>query len=210
MSRMVLYIFFLGVLIFWACSIKTPPVPLLPPTVSPEVKKWVQRQYQAGIKAYDHGKLEVALTFFDQGIAKEDSFALPYFGRGMVFLKKQQFEEAKEAFTLAISKGGHFHKAYHGLGIIQRRMGQFHEAEKSYLAALKHNKNNDVDRALVYYNLGILSEVYLNDKPSALKFYQEYIKIAPEGISEDIQRVKSWIEMLEKSLTESSLSASEP
>jgi tetratricopeptide (TPR) repeat protein len=69
---------------------------------------------------------------------------------------------------------------------------QYQEAGETLEEAVKLNPK-DKDG---YYNLGVLNEMYLNDKKKALLYYQKYIHLAPD--SENAKEVKTWVEEINK------------
>lgn len=76
------------------------------------------------------------------------------------------------------------------LGVVYRRMGKFDQARNVYEQAL----SRDSSYAAAALNLGILSDLYLEDWPKAMAMYEKYLSMAPQG---DAQ-VSKWLADLKR------------
>ena len=65
--------------------------------------------------------------------------------------------------------------------------GQVKEAEKLYLEAFKGDPGN----AAISYNLGVVYGDYLKDYSKAVKYYRNYLDLAPKAADADV--VRSWL-----------------
>lgn len=83
--------------------------------------------------------------------------------------------------------------ANHNLhGALAVRAGNIAAAERHYQQALQSDKQ----AAEVYYNLGLLYDIYYQDIPNAIRYYEQYLKLNP---NRDPQ-TEQWIEQLKLSL----------
>jgi len=77
---------------------------------------------------------------------------------------------------------------YYNFGLNNMMILDFNGAAKSFEAALKYNPKD----ALSYYNLALLHSVYFKNLPKAIGYYNQYLKIIPDGAQKDLikERVK--------------------
>lgn len=101
-------------------------------------------------------------------------------------------EETKEAYLEDIKASIKKADIYYNKAIEFIKDQQYRQAADSLEEVVILNPR-DKD---AYYNLGVLNEIYLNDKNKALMYYQKFIKLAPN--SEDAKEVKRWIEEISK------------
>ncbi|MDD4869240.1 MAG: tetratricopeptide repeat protein [Kiritimatiellae bacterium] len=76
---------------------------------------------------------------------------------------------------------------HYNMAAVYSQVGRFRDAEREYLHALRIDPT-DAD---VHYNLGILYDENLNDKPRAAMHYRRYLKLRPNG--SDVDTVKNWL-----------------
>lgn len=60
--------------------------------------------YQQGLRAYDAGDYQQALTLFDEALEKEPDSVMVVYGRALSLYKLQRYEEAIAAFEEFIDK----------------------------------------------------------------------------------------------------------
>lgn len=76
---------------------------------------------------------------------------------------------------------------HYNMAAVYSQVGRYADAEREYLRALRL----DPADADVHYNLGILYDENLNDKPRAAMHYRRYLKLRPSG--PDVDAVKNWL-----------------
>lgn len=107
-------------------------------------------------------------------------------------VEKKQVEKAMSYYLEEIKKETSNPDYYYNLGLDYLKKGQFVQAEESFKLVVNLNPL-DKDAS---YNLGVLYENYLGDKEKALKYYQQYLNIAPD--SPDAAQVKGWIKAIKE------------
>jgi tetratricopeptide (TPR) repeat protein len=110
--------------------------------------------------------------------------------------EKIQVEKAMSYYLDQIKKETSNPDYYFNLGIDYLNKGQFVQAEESFKLVVNLNPL-DKDAC---YNLGILYDNYLGNKEKALKYYQQYLNIAPD--SADAPQVKNWMKAIQDSIGE--------
>ncbi|MEH6451656.1 MAG: tetratricopeptide repeat protein, partial [Psychromonas sp.] len=104
---------------------------------------------------------------------------------GDIAMAQHDESTAMHHYQASLRANQHNYYAHNRLGALQRKLGKFTEAEQSYQAAISAWPGfSDA-----YLNLAILQDLYLNQKASALKNYQTYQLLNPDGH----RRVKGWI-----------------
>lgn len=108
--------------------------------------------------------------------------------------RKGKSEEAILYYLEAIVLKPQNTSLHYNLAIEYLRTSQFKKASEAFKRVIQLNpKDKDA-----YYNLGVLYDVYLDDKEGALGFYNQYVKLADK--TEDISLVKAWIRQIQKEM----------
>tara|TARA_R110002167_G_scaffold180956_23_gene381206 strand:+ start:439 stop:1035 length:597 start_codon:yes stop_codon:yes gene_type:complete len=145
--------------------------------------------------------------------------------KALMLLAKDDFSQAELLFTELTNSQPKLTGAFVNLGIIKKKSGQIDEAKSLFLKALDINPNFIdalLQQALIYqdlgefsktedllrraevlepnhplvnYNLGVLYELYLQEYPLAIKYYQRYVSVST---ADDVEIVKRWIQLLER------------
>lgn len=100
----------------------------------------------------------------------------------------EQYEPALVSTTKALEIDAEFCPAFALHGLLQRENGQFDAAKQSYEKALVCEPDNPD----VPLNLGILYDLYLQDLPQALSYYQQ----AQQLLKVDDETLNMWVEDL--------------
>lgn len=117
----------------------------------------------------------------------------PYLDLALVYRQTQQLEKSAHYFSKAIATNPTNLVAYNQYGIFLREQGEFLAAEAQYLKALAvWEPYPDTHR-----NLGVLNDLYLGNKESALRHYYRYQELTA---GKD-RLVAAWIADLERQLT---------
>jgi tetratricopeptide (TPR) repeat protein len=104
--------------------------------------------------------------------------------------EKKQVEKAMSYYLEEIKKETSNPDYYYNLAIDYLNKGQFVLAEESFKLVINLNPL-DKDAC---YNLGILYDNYLGNKEKALKYYQQYLNLAPDA--PDAPQVKGWMKAI--------------
>ncbi|MCD6162175.1 MAG: tetratricopeptide repeat protein [candidate division Zixibacteria bacterium] len=124
---------------------------------------------------YEQGDLHEAMTWYDR--AKDLGYIQPrsYYRLGNVHYEWQRYEMAKQCYEFAIIADSTYADAYYGLGKIELAAGDTVKAEANFhKAAEAYSHSNS------YYMLGTLYYKQ-QDSDRALKWFEAYLRLAPEG-----------------------------
>ena len=108
--------------------------------------------FEQGLSAFEEGKWGEALTYFDQAIIADPTYATAYHYRGTALLQLNQPEEAIKALEKAKSLDPNTVDVYLDLGTAYQKMGRLNDA----LAAFKEEVKRHPDSAQAQYSLGYL------------------------------------------------------
>ena len=148
-------------------------------TVSPQVSQL----YQHALGQMELGNHKSALSAFASVSKLDDNLSGPYVNQGLIYLKQEKDKLAEQAFNDALIRNASNVVALTQLGVLQRENGDFKAAKQSYETALSHNNNYPN----AHLNLGVLCDIYLQDKQCALDHYQAY-----QGLQQD-EEVNNWL-----------------
>jgi Tfp pilus assembly protein PilF len=90
-------------------------------------------------KYLEDGKLQEALSTFDEALALNPSFPANYFGKAITFMQLGRFDEARAQFDKALELDEKYALAYANRGILNDRTGRYPDAVKDYRKALELN-----------------------------------------------------------------------
>ena len=144
-----------------------------------------QEQFSLAISAMRNNQHDDALAILTPLAAQTPTLSGPQLNIGLIYLHKEQFEQAKMAFEDAIAINPDNASAHHYLGVVHKELGQFELAKASYIEALSLNPEYSV----AHRNLGILYDLYLKDLPNAKKHYEKYLATS----SESDKTVEIWL-----------------
>lgn len=153
---------------------------LLTDTVAGDAEQTLYIQANESLKA---GKIDLAILQFEQLLEKNPSLKHAYTNLGLLYIRKQNTEQAKQAFLNAIEQDKNDAVAYNHLAVIQRQNGEFQQALLNYKNAI----NADPDYAKAHLNLGILFDIYLQKLPEALEQYEQYQRLT-DNSNKDVDK----------------------
>ena len=156
-----------------------------------EVSSEVRQKYAYALQLMGAGNDDAALKMFNSVSQLNDDLSGPYVNRGLIYLRADKKKQAEQQFREAINRNAENVTALNQLGILLREKKEFKAARKNYEAALAV----DSDHANAHLNLGVLCDIYLQDKPCAMKHFQAYIKLKGED-----ETVANWIIDLKEQL----------
>ncbi|MDT0629926.1 tetratricopeptide repeat protein [Alteromonas sp. W364] len=129
---------------------------------------------QNAMNALAAGNTDGALSEVQRVLDDPDFFAAPHTSvwvlRGDIHQRATNIEQAIKDYEVAIALSANNYQALNRLGKLHRDMGNFEQAKEYYNQALKAWPGN----ASTYRNRGILNDLYIGDKASALSDYRLY------------------------------------
>ena len=140
-------------------------------------------------RAYDLGNYQQSEDLLNKLLEENKSLSGPWVLLGDIALKKDNPAAAKEYFARGITVNKNNVNAYIRLAKAQRMRGDFMQAKNVYVAALKVWK----DFPEAHLNLGVLYDLYLNDKVKAQKHIEAY-QFLTDGKNQEVAR---WLSELQ-------------
>jgi len=125
-------------------------------------------------------------------VAKEPDNRNAWVQLGHNFFDSDQPMKAIEAYDKALELQADDPNVLTDQGVMYRRLGWFDKAIKNFEAANKLNPNHQQS----LYNLGIVYRYDLQDFPSAIKVWEQFIAINPSGPG--AAQVRAELEFLKK------------
>ncbi len=151
----------------------------------------IKQKYAYALQLMGAGNDDAAMKILNGVSALNDSLSGPYANRGLIFLKLNNKVEAEKQFRSAIKRNARNVTALNQLGILLREKKDFKTAKLNYEAALEVDKSH----ANSHLNLGVLCDIYLQDKPCAMEHFKAYQLLNGE---DDV--VSNWIVDLKEQL----------
>lgn len=160
------------------------------------VSEPIRVRYREALAAKRHGQHQQAQTLLLQLTQQAPELSGPWLHLGDIIIHdlsldddspstQQAFHQAMEYYRAAINVNPHNYYAHNRLAMLLRERGEFELAKAHYQQAI--NSWAGFDKA--YLNLGILYDLYLNNKHLALKQYDTYQLLQEEPD----RQVKGWI-----------------
>lgn len=153
--------------------------------VNVDVAPEARTEYQKALGALRNGDEDGAIRYLTDMTRKYPNLAGAFVNLGMIYLKKGRYEDARQALLQATTVKPQDAVAQTHLGIAYRHLGEFEKAAQSYQEAFKA----DPQYANAYLNAGILYDVYLQEFPKALEYYEKYKSLSAD--SDNL--VEKWI-----------------
>ncbi|WP_371374348.1 tetratricopeptide repeat protein [Thalassotalea aquiviva] len=152
----------------------------------------VRAQIHLAIRHKQQGKLEQAEQLFTRLIAQNPNLSGLYVHLGDIKKRQDKRNDALGFYQQAVRVNGLNYVAQNRLATLYRQTGDFSLAKQHYLLALK----SWPDYALAHRNLGILYDLYLQQKTQALAHYKRYLDLSVE----QDKSVQYWIKDLSRQL----------
>ena len=130
-------------------------------------------EYRQAITLLNNNQTNQARDILNTLATKHPELAGPWANLALIDIKNQKYDSAEENAKKAVSRDPNMPQAYSLLGYIAKEKGQFNEAIGYYQQAI----NADSNYTTAYYNLALIYDVYLQDIPSALKYYSKYLDL---------------------------------
>lgn len=138
-------------------------------------------KFQQGVTALQGDHFAVAIEIFQEIIAAYPDYANPHIDIALAYRHLGMLEEAKSHLLMAISLVPDHPVASNEYALILKSEGQFKEARKIFEQAAE----SFPEYAQLHRNLGILCDVYFNDRLCAQKSF-EYCQYLSGGTDEEI------------------------
>lgn len=149
-----------------------------------KLSKEVVQKYGYALQLMGAGNDDAAMKMLTDVSKLNDSLSGPYVNRGLIYLKQGEQEKAESSFRDAIGRNSENVTALNQLGILLREKKDFDGARQKYEAALGIDENHPN----AHLNLGILCDIYLQDKECAMQHYQAYNKLNTGD-----EKINNWI-----------------
>lgn len=156
-----------------------------------ELSTEVKQKYAYALQLMGAGNNDAALKMLNDVSDLNDSLSGPYVNRGLIYLKLNDKTKAEQQFKDAIDRNAENVTALNQLGVLLREKKDFAGARTNYEAALSANENH----ANSHLNLGILCDIYLQDKPCAMQHFEAYLALKGED-----EAVENWVVDLKEQL----------
>ncbi|HOO71337.1 MAG TPA: tetratricopeptide repeat protein [Spirochaetota bacterium] len=118
------------------------------------------------------------------------SYAPAHFEMGNAYYRKKLYQKALEEYEITVDLEPAHYMAHNNTGVIQSLLGNQNASLQAFRKAVAARP----DFPQPYKNMGIIYDIYLKDRSSAIAQYRKYLELRPN--SHDRRLVKSWIESL--------------
>jgi tetratricopeptide (TPR) repeat protein len=145
--------------------------------------KW-QSDFERAVALMNAKDYEKAAGLLEKVIAQSPGVTAPYIDLAMAYEHLGKLEKAEQNLKTALSLVPDHPVASNEYGLLLRRTGHFAEAR----AVFEKTLTAFPEYLPAHRNLGILCDLYLNDKKCAMEQYEIYSKAKPED-----KQVKLWI-----------------
>jgi len=169
-----------------------------PPPIPPEATQ----QFEKALTLLGAGDFAPAQKEFQRLSETYPNYSGPLANLGIAYLKTGKLAEAEKALKAATQRGEPSAATFNQLGIVYRKLGRFKEADEAYTRAT----HIDPSYALAHLNLGVLSDMYLQQPQRALTEFQSYLQLVPNPDA----RVAAWVKELQGRVGGSKSPSSEP
>lgn len=146
--------------------------------------------YNKGLELLKNNNLPEALTYWQELSAAYPNYPGIWANLALTELQLTHWEQSQSYLDKAFAIQAGFCPALKIQALLKRQLGQFKDAEGFYLSALAC----DGADSSTAYNLAILYDLYLQDLPQALAYYQK----AQELLGTPDENLAMWIADLQK------------
>ena len=147
--------------------------------------------YNLGCLYLEQNNLPAALSALTSYTGLQANSAAGWTRLGTAQLRAHQLDAAEKSLTQALKLNPRSAEAQNGLGVVNFQRRRYQDAYRQFNAALRE----EAGYAPALLNLAVVTHQYLNNRPLALKKYQEYLALrpAPANVSA-VERVARQLE----------------
>jgi len=150
----------------------------------PNLETSARQEFEAAVALLKEGRYEPASQLLEKVVEGSPGVTAPYIDLAMAYRKLDKPELAEEQLKKALSLVPDHPVASNEYALLLRQRGRFSEARTVYEKTLA----SFPEYLPAHRNLGILCDLYLNDRACALEQYQIYSEAMPED-----RQVRMWI-----------------
>jgi tetratricopeptide (TPR) repeat protein len=136
-----------------------------------------QRAFDEALRALRAGRVDDAERSLRALAQAYPELGGPHANLGLIYRQAGKLPEAIAALEKAIQASPQQPVYFNQLGVAYRQFGQFTKAREAYERAIAL----DANYAAPYLNLGILHDLYLQERRRALELYDRYLALSPGG-----------------------------
>jgi tetratricopeptide (TPR) repeat protein len=149
-----------------------------------------QRAFDDARRALRAGRVEDAERGFRALVQSNPELGGPHANLGLIYRQAGKLPESAAALEKATQASPDQALYFNQLGVTYRHQGQFAKAREAYERAIAL----DPGYAAPYLNLGILNDLYLQERRRALELYDRYLALSPGGDA----TVTKWVADMKK------------
>jgi Flp pilus assembly protein TadD len=154
-----------------------PAVTAAAPAKEAPVAPATQHAFDEAARALRTGRNDEAERGFRALAQASPELGGPHANLGLIYRAAGKLPEAAAEFEQAVKLNPRQPVYFNQLGVTYRQQGRFEKAREAYEQAIALDPNY----AAAQLNLGILSDLYLNDGARALDLYTRYLALSPQG-----------------------------
>ncbi len=141
-------------------------------------------RFEAGVSALESGDFDRAIAAFEEVGKAAQTLSSPRINLAVAYIRSGRDELAEEPLKQALKRVPGHPLASHEYGLLLRRTGRFGEARAVYEDSL----NRFPDYVPLRKNLGVLCDIYLNDRECAAEQFGLFLEARPED-----EQVRLWL-----------------
>jgi len=145
-------------------------------------------QYRQAITELNNGNLEKAKLQLLEIVKIQPDLAGPWGNLALIYIKQGQLNRAEENLEIALKNNPNMAQLLNMAGYLETKKGNINVAIDLYEKAITQKP----DYALAHYNLALLYDIYLQDLPKAVEYYEKYLAL----IGTEDKKTKDWVEEL--------------
>ena len=140
--------------------------------------------YNLGVLCAESGDPARALQLLKDAALMDEKDSRPLEYMGAIYVKKQQWPEARRAFYAARSRAPDSPRILTSLALVEAQTEQPETAIATLMSALSH----DANYAPALFDLGAIYQTRMNDAATARTFFQRFLAVTNSGPHADIAR----------------------
>lgn len=145
--------------------------------------------YQQALADLEEKKPQQAEQALSQLARERGDLAEPWLNLALSQYQQQHWEASAKTTEALLTRFPDLPQAYNLAGLLAVEKGEFSKAQEHYSRALQL----DPDYANALYNMALLQDIYLQNIPSAVNYYSQYLRHVED------EATKAWLEQLSQS-----------